>query len=80
MLLAEGGYAPANLPEWIGKLHPGDVLLSVAGATGTGDPASLAGLHRATDRPERLDRAEHGWGADVGGGEVRFTRKAVKYA
>jgi beta-lactamase superfamily II metal-dependent hydrolase len=29
LLLADGGYAPANPPEWIDTLHPQLVLLSV---------------------------------------------------
>ncbi len=30
LLLTESGYAPANPPEWIDKLHPLVVLLNVA--------------------------------------------------
>jgi beta-lactamase superfamily II metal-dependent hydrolase len=37
LLLAESGYAPVNPKEWIDKLHPQMVLLSVA----AGDPNGL---------------------------------------
>jgi beta-lactamase superfamily II metal-dependent hydrolase len=30
LLLTESGYAPANPPEWIDKLHPLMVLLKIA--------------------------------------------------
>ena len=38
LLLAESGYAPANPPEWIEKLHPQVVLLSVAAGDREGRP------------------------------------------
>ena len=38
LLLAEGGYAPANPPQWIDKLRPGVVLLSVAAGDRRGMP------------------------------------------
>ena len=45
LLLAEGGYAPANPPQWIARLRPEVVLLSVA----VGDRRS----HHQTSRPLR---------------------------
>ena len=47
LLLAESGYAPVNPREWIDKLHPQVVLLSVA----AGDPEGLPS-------PETLDSIE----------------------
>jgi hypothetical protein len=38
LLLADCGYAPANPPEWIDKLHPQLVLLSVAAGDREGRP------------------------------------------
>ena len=40
----------------------------LAGAVFARDAGPGAGLHGAARRPQRLDRANHGWGADVGGG------------
>ncbi len=76
LLLADGGAAELNPPEWIEKLRPQVVLLSAAADDPAPDPEvldALAGLHPAAHGSERLDRADHGWGADVGGGgeEVR---------
>jgi hypothetical protein len=42
LLLAESGYAPANPPEWIAKLCPQVVLLSVAAGDRLGRPAPEA--------------------------------------
>jgi beta-lactamase superfamily II metal-dependent hydrolase len=39
LLLAEGGYAPINPPEWIERLHPGVILLSVAPGDRQGLPS-----------------------------------------
>jgi len=39
LLLADSGYAPANPPEWIEKLHPEVVLLSVAAGDREGRPS-----------------------------------------
>jgi beta-lactamase superfamily II metal-dependent hydrolase len=39
LLLAEGGYAPLNPPEWIEKLRPQVVLLSVAKGDRRGLPS-----------------------------------------
>ena len=39
LLLAESGYAPANPPEWIEKLRPQVVLLSVAAGDRDGRPS-----------------------------------------
>jgi competence protein ComEC len=47
LLLAEGGFAPANPPEWIARLRPGVILLSVA-----------AGDKRNLPDPETLDAIE----------------------
>ncbi len=38
LLLAESGYAPANPPEWIARLHPEVVLLSVTAGDREGRP------------------------------------------
>jgi beta-lactamase superfamily II metal-dependent hydrolase len=38
LLLADSGYAPANPPEWIDKMHPQVVLLSVATGDREGRP------------------------------------------
>lgn len=38
-LLAEGGYAPLNPPEWIRRLNPQVVLLSVAPGDRQGLPS-----------------------------------------
>jgi competence protein ComEC len=38
LLLADSGYAPTNPPEWIDKLHPQVVLLSVAAGDRDGRP------------------------------------------
>ena len=48
-----------------------DISLAAGGAEWAarrGDDEGSGGVHRVADRPEWLDRAEHGWGADVGGG------------
>ena len=73
LLLADSGYAPLNPPEWIQRWQPQVVLLSVAagdklGSPDSGNPAGSGWIHPAAHRPERLDRAEHRWRADVGGG------------
>jgi beta-lactamase superfamily II metal-dependent hydrolase len=73
LLLAESGYAPVNPPEWIDKLRPQVVLLSVAPDDREGLPSpetlqAVEGLYPAAHRPERLGPAQHGWRADVGGG------------
>ncbi len=39
LLLAEGGYAPANPPQWIENLHPQVILLSVASDDREGRPS-----------------------------------------
>jgi hypothetical protein len=39
LLLADSGYAPANPPEWIDKMHPQVVLLSVAAGNRQGLPS-----------------------------------------
>jgi beta-lactamase superfamily II metal-dependent hydrolase len=39
LLLAETGYAPANPPDWIDKLHPEMVLLSIAAGDREGRPS-----------------------------------------
>jgi competence protein ComEC len=39
LLLAESGYAPANPPGWINRLHPEVVLLSVAAGDRDGRPS-----------------------------------------
>ena len=39
LLLADGGYAPVNPPEWIAKLHPQVVLLSVTAGDWSGLPS-----------------------------------------
>ncbi len=73
VLLAESGYAPLNPPELIAFLHPQLALLSVAPGDKTGLPSpetleALEGYSPAAYRPERLDRNNHRWKADVGGG------------
>ena len=57
---------------------PQVVLLSVAAGDRDGLPSPETlecgkGLHPAAHGPERLDRADHGWGADVGGGGEKIT-------
>jgi beta-lactamase superfamily II metal-dependent hydrolase len=47
LLLADGGYASVNPPEWIDKLHPQVVILSVA-----------AGDRRGLPDPETLEAVE----------------------
>lgn len=39
LILADSGYAPSNPPEWIEKLHPQVILLSVAAGDREGRPA-----------------------------------------
>lgn len=39
-MLADSGYTPANPPEWIGKLSPEVVLVSVAAGDREGRPDS----------------------------------------
>jgi hypothetical protein len=72
LLLEDNGYAPSNPVEWIDNLSPEIVLLSVSSLDGGGTPSretmEAVGVHPAADRSKRLDRAEHGRGADVGGG------------
>jgi len=50
LLLADGGYAPANPPEWIERLRPQVVLLSVAPGDREGrpDPETLEALEGYT--------------------------------
>ena len=39
LLLADSGYAPANPPQWIAKLHPQMILLSVVADDFDGPPS-----------------------------------------
>jgi len=59
LLLAESGYAPANPPEWVEKLRPQVVLLSVAADDyeGLPSPETLEAVEGYTLL--RTDR--HGW-------------------
>ena len=73
LLLADSGYAPINPPEWLANLQPQVVLLSVSAADKartalSRDARAAAGLHPPAYGSQRLDRAEHGRGEDVGGG------------
>jgi competence protein ComEC len=59
LLLADSGYAPANPPEWIAKLSPQVILLSVAAGDREGrpDPETLEAVRGYT-----LLRTDHnGW-------------------
>jgi beta-lactamase superfamily II metal-dependent hydrolase len=47
LLLADGGYAPVNPPQWIDELHPQVVFLSVA-----------VGDRRGLPDPETLEAVE----------------------
>ena len=66
LLLADSGYAASNPPEWITKLHPQLVILSVAAADPQGlpDPAVLASIRDATllrtDRDGWIDLSTDG--------------------
>ena len=56
-------------------LHPTGRCRTIGGAGGSDGLAPLAvspeWIHAAAHGPQRLDRGEHGWGADVGrGGSV----------
>jgi hypothetical protein len=42
-----------------------------------GDAGALEGIHAASDGSKWLDPAEHGWGADVGGGGTFVPSGAV---
>ena len=71
LLLPDSGYAPLNPPELFAHLQPQIVLLSVAPGNSQGLPSpetleASAGLQPAPHRSEWLDRADDGWGADVG--------------
>jgi competence protein ComEC len=59
LLLAEGGYAPLNTPEWIARWRPQVVLLSVAAGDEAGrpDPETLAAVDGYTLLRTDLD----GW-------------------
>lgn len=59
LLLADSGYAPANPPEWIDKLHPQAALLSVAAGDREGrpDPEVLDALDGYT----LLRTDQNGW-------------------
>ena len=59
LLLSDGGYAPANPPEWIAKLHPQVVLLSVGAGDRRGlpDPETLAAVEGYT----LLRTDKNGW-------------------
>jgi competence protein ComEC len=59
LLLAEGGYAPLNPPEWIARWQPQAALLSVGAGNleGLPDPETLAALEGYTLL--RTDR--NGW-------------------
>jgi beta-lactamase superfamily II metal-dependent hydrolase len=59
LLLASGGYAPLNPPEWMERWGPQMVLLSVAAgdAQGRPDPQVLQALESHT----LLRTDQHGW-------------------
>jgi beta-lactamase superfamily II metal-dependent hydrolase len=59
LLLPESGYAPLNPPEWIRKLNPQIVLLSVAAGDRQGrpDPEALAAVQGYT----LLRTDQNGW-------------------
>lgn len=59
LLLAEGGYAPANPPEWIARLQPQVVLLSV----GAGDKDGLPSPEtlQAVEGYTLLRTDQNGW-------------------
>lgn len=59
LLLAESGYAPANPPEWIEKLSPEVVLLSVAAGDREGRPD--AEVLEALDGYTLLRTDRDGW-------------------
>ena len=59
LLMAESGYAPVNPPEWIAKLKPQVVLLSVApdDRQGLPSPDTL----RAIEGDSLLRTDQNGW-------------------
>ncbi len=59
LLLAESGYAPANPPQWIGKLRPQVVLLSVAADDWQGLPSPET--LRAVEPYSLLRTDRNGW-------------------
>jgi beta-lactamase superfamily II metal-dependent hydrolase len=59
LLLADGGFAPLNPPEWLGNLAPQMVLLSVAAGNADGLPS--AELIAALDDNILLRTDQAGW-------------------
>jgi len=59
LLLAESGYAPANPPEWIEKLSPEVVLLSVAAGDREGRPSPE--MLKAAQGYNLLRTDQNGW-------------------
>jgi beta-lactamase superfamily II metal-dependent hydrolase len=59
LLLAESGYAPVNPPEWIARLNPHLILLSVAPGDANGLP--FADTLQALDGYTLLRTDRHGW-------------------
>jgi len=59
LLLAESGYAPANPPEWIARLRPQVILLSV----GAGDKRNMPDPEtlQAVEGYTILRTDQHGW-------------------
>jgi competence protein ComEC len=59
LLLADGGYAPSNPPEWIAAMRPQVVLLSVAGGDREGRPD--AEVLEALESYTLLRTDQNGW-------------------
>jgi hypothetical protein len=75
LVLVDTGYAPSNPPEWIVNLQSQVVLVSVSAADlqDLPSPETLDLLRgytflRTNRNGWMVDRAEHGWETDVGGG------------